>query len=133
MEHRDTDDWFDRVMLFLANSAKPIAEEWFKLCEWFLVLAALSFLSAVTEHVAFDVALGISLLILWLYFMFHYQKLWYKKYNNLVETNIHWNFFERLSVHMLGGVVTITVASGMLYLAMLFGSDAADYLHSSVQ
>lgn len=131
MESRDTDDWVDKFMLIAANYSKPVAEEWFKLCQWFLVLAALSFLSEVGEHNVYDIALGISMIILWGYFMFHYQKLWYRQYNKTVSENPNWGFWHKTAIHSLGALATLMVASGMLSLAALFGSEAAAYLHLS--
>ena len=129
MEPRDTDDNFDKLMLLLANYSKPIANEWLKICQWFLTLAALSFLSRVAEHRLFNIVLGISGVILWIYFFFHYNKLWYTQYNKIVRKNRKWAILKRTIVYLLGAIITLAIISSMLYLSMLFGAKAALLLH----
>ena len=131
MESQQTDDWFDKLMLFLANSAKPITEEWFKISGWFLVLAAFSFLSHVTEQIIYKIVLGVSTLLLWLYLMFHYQKVWYHTFDDLADRRKQWGFWKCLAINSIGILVTLLLAIGMLFLAAFFADDASKYLHTA--
>lgn len=37
------DDWFDRIMLFIANNINWVCEGWFRIMGWMLTISALSF------------------------------------------------------------------------------------------
>ena len=129
MEHRDTDDWFDTMMVLVSNHAKPVANEWFKLCGWFLILAAFSFLSKVSAKPVYDWVFYLTCVVLVVYLVFHYQRTWYGLYNEKFAQNID-NWLLRELVHKTGVFVAFALAYGIIYFAIHFGVEASDFLHS---
>lgn len=65
MDKLPEDDWFDGIMVFLANNISKICEEWFKLLGWLLIVSTLAFLAQETSDVVLYAMLGISTLLLW--------------------------------------------------------------------
>lgn len=132
MEPSEGDDWVDRIMLFFANWSRPIAEEWFKLMQWLLVMAVLAFLSKQSEQIVFTVLLGLSVIALWWYLMFGYLKLWHEfiwaRLHNGSDESLG-SLLKRLGFWGVGAAAISLIAGWALDLAFLFGTEAARILY----
>lgn len=79
MEELLGDTRFDKALVFLTNNIRSLAEEWFKICGWFLLCSTLRFISdneAKNSHIPL-IFLYITFAVGALYFLLHYQKIWY--------------------------------------------------------
>ena len=132
MESQPRDDWLDKLMLFFANWSRAIAEEWFKFAQWFLVMAAFSFLWKVTSSLVYLTILGISFVALWCYLMFGYQALWNDLFHGKFRVNdesLKGNMLNGL-IWALGAIIALVVAVAIARLTLFVAEEAATILYT---
>ncbi|WP_155831722.1 hypothetical protein [Hylemonella gracilis] len=132
MKSQPEDDWFDRVMLFFSNHAGAIAEEWFKLIQWLLVLSTFAFLWEATDNSAYLIILVASFFVLWLYLMFGYNSRWHRLfYSKYYREDKNRDGDLRSLFVQISGVIAISVfAAAIMATAFLLGTEASKLLFS---
>lgn len=70
-----------RVLDFISRHAERIGNEWFKLMEWMLIIATLSFASKFSENFLVKSLWLVSIVVLFIYVFFSYME----KYLNSIK------------------------------------------------
>ncbi|MBD3808489.1 MAG: hypothetical protein IE880_07225 [Epsilonproteobacteria bacterium] len=129
MEHSKTDDWFDTLMVFMTKNHNAIANEWFKLCGWLLILSTFRFLSRETDEILFDILFLSSCVMLFAYSMFRYQAVWYDFYVEGAHTYIKSSILD-IFLRGFGVLVANLLAALLISISINFAEAGSKLLHS---
>lgn len=130
MKSEPTDGYFDHFMVFMSNHAKDIAEEWFRLCQRMFLLSGLYFLKEQLSEWIFGLLFFISCIVLFIYYIFHYQNMWHECSNKL-QKKYKMNWLTKILTHNLGVFIATCVSNLLIFGSIGIAIEASKLLYKN--
>lgn len=100
-----------RVLNFISRHAERIGNEWFKLMEWILIIATLSFASKFSDNLIVKGLWVLSIVVLFVYCLFGYTERYLKSIKPIDIEKATWK-----------QVVKVLIWSSIVFLVIIFFS-----------